>query len=263
MTAKSILDFTRYCVDHNEYFRASAELDRLASYYPDFLSPAVCALSRQYILFRGGQYGDIIRELPADEDMHPSARIFGADAFFMKNDFASMKLLLEKIPSSLYYSDMTAKRRLLAHIMMDGSDSPGSLERLYASDFSAYRELAEYAGRVNSTRRSPCLALAAGAIPGMGYIYSGNTSTGLVAMGVILVSGALTCLAWDSGNRGPAVFLGSITAFFYGGSVLGGYMAANRYNRDLRESLKQDLIYRSSMLKDQDEIYRKEGIGGL
>jgi hypothetical protein len=263
MTARSILDFTKYCVDHNEYFRASAELDRLASYYPDFLSPAALALSRQYILFRGRQYWDITRELPADEDMHPSARIFGADAFFMMNDFTSMKLLLDKIPSSPYYSDMTAKRKLLADIMLEGSASLRSLERLYGSDFSAYRELAIYAVNMSSMKRIPSLALAAGAIPGMGYIYSGNASTGLVAMGLILVSSALTYLAWDSGNRGAAVFLGSITGFFYGGSILGGYMAANRYNRDLRESLKQDLIYRSSILKDQDEIYRKEGIGGL
>ena len=264
MTAESILGFTRYCVNRGEFYRASSELDRLNSLYPGFISPHVYSVSRNYFFFRGEQYDTVKKELSVSYSPTSSLNIFNVDAFFITGDYSGMNSLVSGIPLTTGpYFEMLFKRRVLAGIMLDDSEAIDSLERMYSGEFSRYHELVEFAAAEREREKSPALAVMLGVVPGMGYVYAGNTATGIVALTVVALTGVLACAAAANDCMATSVFLCTISSLFYGGSIMGGYLTAMRFNREVRQSVMQECIYRTALLRDHETIYNKEGLGSL
>ena len=100
----------------------------------------------------------------------------------------------------------------------------------------------------------------AGIIPGMGFVYAGERGTGLVSMLVILTGSAVTYTSYRDGWDSMALISGAITFFFYGGSILGGYMQSARYNDTLMQAFDMRLNRELMPERDLEEIYIKFGL---
>ena len=98
-------------------------------------------------------------------------------------------------------------------------------------DSSKYRELVNYSKKEYGNLKSPLAGGLLGLIPGMGYIYSEEMGTGITAFFVVAISATASYFAFTTNNKAIGIFVGAIGTFFYTGNVVGGYLAARRYNR--------------------------------
>lgn len=126
--------------------------------------------------------------------------------------------------------------------------------------FNNYDDLIRYSGYIYDLKKDPWKGMAAGIFPGMGYVYAGESGTGIVAMIVTGLGVSVTALGYSRGMEAFAVLSGTVTGLFYGGSIIGGYRETVRYNRNLMDrldlSLQRDLEFDS----DIDNIFVKFGI---
>jgi len=113
------------------------------------------------------------------------------------------------------------------------------------------------------SQKKPALALALGAVPGLGYAYSEEKATGGVALLVISVLSALTYYSFKTDNQSIGIFIGAAAGFFYAGNIAGGYMAAKKYNRNSYNALKDDLFERLRLEEDRESLYKSYGIGNV
>jgi len=259
----SILGFTRHCASVGDFYRAYAELERLEGYYPGFVSEPAVLVSKSYFLFNGMRY----IELDAIYSSFPNAKglwVFESDRYFLSGDYAKMNDILSSAHSNeAFYNEFLFKRRALADIMLENEAPLKALETLYGDEYSAYMELATAYKMTLAEKKSPATAIICGIFPGGGYAYAGNFPTGVVAFTLIALSGALTCAAYATDNHLTAFFIGTVGVLFYGGSILGGYLSAARFNKELREETAHNLLYRMSLLDDHKKIYERDGIGGI
>ena len=259
----SILGFTKYCASTGDFYRAYSELERLEGYYPGFIGESVMLVSKSYFLFNGARY----TELDAIYLSFPSARalwVFESDRYFLSGDYGKMNDILDLARSDEpFYNEFLFKRRLLAGIMLEREAALESLEKLYSNEYRAYRELVTASKMLLAEKKSGALALICGILPGGGYAYADNFPTGIVAFTLITLSGVLTYAAYATDNHLTAFFIGTVGALFYGGSILGGYLAAARFNKELKEETAHNLLYRMSLLDDHKKIYERDGIGGI
>jgi len=262
-TPPSILGFAKHCASMGDFYRAYAELERLEGYYPGFVSESAMLVSKSYFLFSGARYD----ELSTVYSSFPNAKglwVFESDRYFLSGDYGKMNDVLSLAYSDEpFYNGLLFKRRLLANIML-GEEAPlKSLEALYNDEYSAYRELVVFSNTLLAEKKSLPLSLICGIFPGGGYAYAGNFPTGVVAFTLIVLTGVLTYAAYTTDNHLTAFFIGTVGTLFYGGSILGGYLSAAKFNRELREEVAHNSSYRMSLLDDHKEIYGKDGIGGI
>jgi hypothetical protein len=95
----------------------------------------------------------------------------------------------------------------------------------------------------------------------MGYVYSGNTATGIIALTLISLMSGMTYAAWKTDVKPVAVLTGTISCFFYGGSIIGGYYEAQRYNRNIDENVINSIDTVMDYDTDYRLLYNKYGLG--
>jgi hypothetical protein len=269
--APAILDFARHLVEKKEYFRAYTELKRLNSYYPGFIPPERLYAANLYLLYRGNRYADLIGlEHPKSGALSPCiGALFTSDARAASSGFDYPDEPLVRCAAGALSPDLglMAFKRLYIHALMNrNADRAGAL--LVAAEKNLgeiirpakYRELAVRAGDTLDRTRSPALAALCGIAPGMGYVYAGNTATGILAFAAVTVLGVLTGLSYSTDNKPLAIFIGMGTAFFYGGSMIGGYREAVSYNRFLRGRAAGDLSEALELDRDRDLLYQRYGL---
>ena len=75
------------------------------------------------------------------------------------------------------------------------------------------------------------------------------------------MNAAISYYAFNTGNDSIGLFVGAIGTFFYAGNILGGYMAAKRYNnvslRNMHERAVDEMLFED----DRAELFQKYGIG--
>ncbi|MCL2025621.1 MAG: hypothetical protein FWG92_02320 [Leptospirales bacterium] len=259
----SILGFAMHCASTGDFYRAYAELERLEGYYPGFVNESAMLVSKSYFLFNEMRYV----ELDAIYSSFPTARalwVFKSDMYFLSGDYNKMNDILNSAHSGEpFYNELLFKRRLLVGIMLESDSLLESLEELHKNEYGAYMELVSASKMLLAEKKSGALALACGIFPGGGYAYAGNFPTGFVAFSVIALSAVLTYTAYVTDNHLTAFFIGTVGTLFYGGSILGGYLEAARFNKEVREETAHNLLYRMSLLDDHKRIYERDGIGGI
>lgn len=261
MSPENISSFVRSLISSGEYYRAHTELSRLNEYYPGYLSPFCYNITESYILYKSGRYDDILalNSETAGEEHQCGMNLFRIDSYLK-----SRERNYEKIPDGLldsqcgipFYSPFYAKRRDYYSILNSFSRD---LDIPVMTD-DEYKYSAEYAKEISMDKKSPAAGLISGIIPGMGYIYAGETGTGIVAMIVIAAGTAITWGAHVNDVEPLAAVSGAATFFMYSGSIAGGYMATARYNRELSKKLILRLDKDFMLDRDIDDIYIKCGI---
>ncbi|PKL38178.1 MAG: hypothetical protein CVV44_13505 [Spirochaetae bacterium HGW-Spirochaetae-1] len=262
-SARHIYSFTKNLVNQEEYYRAYTELLRLNAYHPGYLSPLEFSVMENYLLFRGRQFNTLLTKFDANTKMsNPPLLLFAIDASLELSRYERMDTLISQwtMGGNDLFDEMMFRRRTLSFCMTGNFTALEETRRMYAGrDFSAYAELVAWAKEGHGRLKSPVAASVFGIIPGMGYVYSGDTNTGLVALVVISLSAVLTYSAFHYNNKAAGIFIGAIGTFFYTGSILGGYMRTRNYNRSVMDQMKKDLINGAGLDKDHELLLNNFG----
>ncbi len=269
-SAESILGFARRLYADGEYYRAHVELMRLESYYPGYLDPGSRHITGLHLLMRGGRYEDVLgcsRPSPAgpalciDGIYRADAALFlgrYADAVALSGGAGNCPGLLapyrwkRSFIATLMRGDMVGARR-----MLDISEFPSDSAETSEEEKEKFCLMIKWAERQQEAMTHPSLALFAGAVPGLGYAVAGNRPTGVVAFIVVTVFSALTVAAFRTDNAPLGLVLGASSLFFYGGSIVGGYLEAGRHNESLTKTLRDTLVMDSGLDRDLDVMFEK------
>ncbi|MBN2159710.1 MAG: hypothetical protein JW807_09965 [Spirochaetes bacterium] len=262
--ADELLRFTRYLADRKEYYRALVELKRIRSYYPLALGPLAYNVSRDYFLFEGMRYAEVAGAGAGDADplMRSAGLLFRCDAVAALSEFDRLDALTSvwKPGADPFLDRILMKRRLFSLLMArryeDASELCGG-----AYGCAEYRETIEFARSSFSSEKKPYAAALLGILPGMGYVYSGETATGIFALILISVDVLVTCFAFRSRNDIIGYFTGIVGGMFYAGSIAGGYFASKRFNTKLEGRVREALSGEMRFGADRKEVYERYGIG--
>ncbi len=270
-SARAILGFARDLARRGEYFRAYSELSRLKSYYPGHVDDERLALSELYLLYGGGRFAAVLEAVRSTGggDRCPG-RVFAADAAIALGEYERSLDICLGMPAdgcAPFVVSALRRRAFMSHLLLNRIEEAKRLEYPQGPsdgggfDPAVYAALAEHAREGFAGRRSPCTALALGAVPGMGYAYAGNTQNGVIAFVVISAFSALTYFSFRTDNAPLGFVFGATAAVFYGGSIVGAYRETLRYNRSIEERTCESAYEELRPGDDRDEIFRRYGIG--
>ncbi|MFW5860637.1 MAG: hypothetical protein ACOCWZ_00185 [Spirochaetota bacterium] len=262
---ETLTRFIHHLSGKGEYYRAHSELLRLQSYYPDYLNESQYCLSRGYFLLKGGQYSKCAGLYPQYDGSEDICVLgFGIYSF-------DATLHMQKTPGMNYFENVPRqrdrlfsysiwKREFLLALMHEKYDRAREMADHDIPGIETYRAILPYARTARKEYKSPLTAVFCGILPGGGYVYSGRTNTGIIAGIVVSVLSAVTYGAFATDNQAIGMVTGSITAFFYGGSMLGGYLATMKHNKSVDENLRKYMIEELKLQNDSEEIYKKFGV---
>lgn len=258
---ESLTSFVKYLIDNAEFYRAHAELDRLTSYYPEYITPLCYNITSSYLLFKSGRYNDILAKDMVNKDNSSlcAINIFRIDSLIktgIYNDQLMDELFEYQHCFEGEYSDLYKKREMYYAILKSFNDETDLIQ----TDNNKYHDSCVYAQNLSQEKKSPLLGAVAGIIPGMGYVYAGETGTGVLAFIVIAAGSAITWGAHVNKIEPLAAISGAATFFMYSGSIAGGYMQAIKFNRGLSEKLVVRLDRDFLLDRDRDDLYIKCGI---
>lgn len=258
---ENISSFIGYLVKNGDYYRAHTELARLESYYPEYLTPLSYVVTESYILYKSGHYSDINSISPAwaGNGYLCALNLFRIDGYLRAGNIANntyLDKLIDYDCQDAGYSDYYSRRRNYYTILR-------CFYNQHSEDMTIdnkYKDSMDFASLLSAEKKSPALGAIYGIVPGMGYVYAGDTGTGIVAMIVIAAGSAITWGAHVNNVEPLAAVSGTATFFMYTGSIAGGYMATAKYNRGLYEKLVIRLDKDFMLDRDLDDIYIKCGI---
>jgi hypothetical protein len=267
---ESILGFTRHLISRHEYYRAYVELQRLSAYSPGYIDPGSMQISSRYLLIKGKRFESLLDNSPVPGGTAAGCvdGIFSADAALSLSRFSLVPGALGSgsgictgplskfrwkrlFVSSLLQNDITAAEGLLEDDAFP-ADLDGGRDR--------FRAMISWSEKRRADMADPRLALFAGVVPGLGYAVAGNRPTGVVALIVVTVFSSLTVAAFKTDNAPLGVVLGAASTFFYGGSMLGGYLEAQRNNGLAAEALREGLMDDCGLEDDRDRLFEKYGL---
>ena len=259
-TPEKISSFVCSLTENGEYYRAYVELLRLKSFYPSYIDDSVYNITSNYLFYKGKRYSDIIEtDFSGIKDtIYIPFSLFRIDSLIRldkKNEAESELAVLYSRPDSDIYAEYLKKRSLYISVLNNRKSTNPTDTAFYG-----YKELSAYSDSIYEQQKNPFLGALAGVIPGMGYIYAGESGTGIVSMIVIGAGSAVTYASYNNGMDSLAVISGLITFFFYGGSIAGGYMQTVKYNDRLMDTLEMRLDRELLPERDLDEIYFKFGL---
>lgn len=256
---EALLGFTRKLIADKDYYRAAMELQRLNSYFPDAISSLKYSVSYNYLLFMGKQYDELTALQCADN----ACQLYRFDSCIMKREYKVARELLTKWEITLdkEFKGFYLKRTIFLSLMDDDSRDTVSSIMADRAGIKDFKNILKTTMVMKEEEKSPALAFALGVIPGAGYIYSGRSGTGFVSMIVITIQTVLTVFAFRTGNYAIGYITGTIGAFFYGGSVLGGYLETVKYNESLHTRVHDYLQAELQLNRDRETVFRRMGIG--
>lgn len=270
--AENIQNFIRHLISRDEYYRAYVELKRLNSYYPGYLPEDKSYISELYLLFNGGRYDELLKLDHKKNDPNISAlqAVFNADVCFNKSQFLDAGKVLESAGLHTYNKNVEFylyKRTILSFLLLRKIDEAKAIFKNGNIDYGEFgftnqefNELTGYTESSFSSKKNQYTALMLGIIPGLGYAYSGQFETGIIAFILISAMSAATYFAFRTDNKPIGVFFGLATSFFYGGSIIGGYMGTRSYNKSVEEGLLNSMSQKMDLSGDRERIMREFGV---
>lgn len=268
--ANNQLGFVKHLISKNEFYRAFVELKRLDSYYTGYIKKENIFTTELFLLFHGRRFSEIPKHKSDIPDYKIKAihTIFSADALVEKSEFIKANDLLKSAVFSGLNKDIDFylyKRNILSFLLLNKIDEARSLINNNTNlnsglDTAAFSELIYYTENYFESFKKPYNAMLFGIIPGMGYVYAGKEATGIIAFILISVLSTLTYYSFKTDNKPVGIFIGAATSFFYGGSIIGGYLSSKDYNKSAIRDLKESLSLKMQMAEDRERIYNDYGI---
>ncbi len=260
MSFHSILSFTRFLINKGEYYRANVEIDRMLSYFPGNDFEDKLRLTQIYVLYGGGQFNDVLGykndNVFLDRPTMAGAKIFKIDSMFKLNLKAGQDFLNYSGDNSFLFSAFKRREIMNEFFNFKVKDSIDNKEY-----WERYPGILQHREEYASDTLSPPLAALLGIFPGGGYWYSGRGGTGTVAFVTIALGSFMTYGFHEEGSPLMSVLSGLITTLFYGGSILGGYLEAEKKNDSLKRKYFHILDRELGLESDREKIFVKFGIG--
>lgn len=259
---EKISGFISFLIDEGEYYRASVEVERLRSYYPDYMTHNTYTATINYLMFKGAAYKSIIDsdidQSIIDSESENISLLFKIDSLIKLNkNKEGRNLIPDRYDSGEpFFRNIFHKRKVYFSLMNDTYSNEIKSEPLS----QGYLELSALSDYIHEQKKNPWKGMAAGIIPGMGYVYAGEKATGITAMIVICLGASVAALAYNHGMEPLGIVSGTVTGLFYGGSIIGGYRESVRYNRGLMERLDLRLQKGFYFNRDIDEIFIRFGL---
>ena len=94
-------------------------------------------------------------------------------------------------------------------------------------------------------------------------MYADKTATGIIAFFIVSAASGLAAAAWITDNKVPAFFFAAAATCFYGGSIVGGYMSAKKYNAALSDEMRRRLSRDFKLQDDRVRLYNMYGVPAL
>lgn len=257
---ENIAGFAHWLVEHKEFYRAYQEYHRLHTYYPALYPYERFLAASLYCAYESRQHRLIMERLAQSQVQPPWSWIFLFDSAF-NTHAAALKSIVAQRPDCVPNDDicrMVKKREMAFSFFTGGVYDELSPDNALYAHYDLDR-IKAYSMFRRSQYKNEYAALGWGLLPGAGYIYGNNTENGIIAAIVIGVCTALTYFAVDSNNNAIAFFTGSIGAFFYGGSIIGGSLAAKRTNRAITRDVQKYLEEEFEFAKDRETIFINYG----
>ncbi len=255
---KQIINYYNTLLDKEYYYRAYIELLRLNNYFPVLMSHDQYNISSAYLLFKGKNYRSFDK---LDNNRITAFYVFDAmvqHGSFLKAEAYLAHFTYKEKKLQRYYFDRRAFSSLVSYNFKDA-------EKWMTSDLydqSFVKKIIGYSKNIFQDMRSPLGALLLGVIPGAGYIYGADDwGTGLSAFLVVTILTGITVGAVLTGNLIVAVITGTIGLFFYGGSIVGAYRATEKYNDELKDSLKLYHFKEFRFATHREDLYQEYGAG--
>ncbi len=257
--ADSARNFTLQLIRSGDYYRAYRELQRLRFQFPGYVSEEKQIVTTQFLWFMGNRTAtlyDSLLEAPVTRREYHTGKIFLFDLFLSMGEIEKARGVL--VPSGFSpASDPLLREYLDKRKELAFSLSYGTASRDYLS-----AEVRELLRLREKELLSPAGAVFMGIIPGMGYIYAREYLTGFLAFLTVGSFVALSVLGFHTGNE----VLGTVTAlggaFFYGGSIIGGYRAVHRYNEERDRKNIRAIMKGAGLEDDRRRIFSNYGISG-
>jgi len=257
----TLAGFANYLVAQKEFYRAYQEYHRLHIYYPARYPYDSFFIASLYCQYQGKQYQLILDGVGNNFQVKPPVWVFAFDAAFsnIAQDLTHIVLLAPPIETSNpEYETMVLKRKLAYSLLAGDNYNELSPYTALTKEFDLQR-IYQYSTFTRDKLKNPYAALGWGILPGAGYIYSDNTENGIIAAIVIGVCAVVTYFAVDSDNSGIAFVTGAAGTFFYGGSILGGYLAAKKTNNQIAKELRAYLEEELKFEHDREIIFNRYG----
>lgn len=262
---KNLTGFFSRLVAKKEYYRAAHELRRLYSYHPDTFSLQSFVITEEFLLFRGGQFKAVPSvHLNYGVKPAPASGILYVDSYLMRGDYkkAEEGILQWSSVKDKELNVFFDKRKLFLSVMKGATGAEEEFYKLVeAGSLNGYPKLKSEGTALFESMKSPFLGAALGLVPGMGYVYGGETGTGIVSFIAVSLCATLSWLGFRYNTPSAGIFLGAVATFFYTGSIVGGYRLADRHNGLLRSRISRLATRELEMYRDQQRIYNRFGAG--
>ncbi|MDY6933847.1 MAG: hypothetical protein SVZ03_06445 [Spirochaetota bacterium] len=266
----AILEFSKYLISKEEYYRAYVELLRLNSYYPGHIDNSIFYTTELFLLFKGNDFNTLLHKRYASENRSIDyiEVIFKSDVYLERSEYLKANSILlssYQLKSKTTLDIYIYKRLFLSYLLLDRViaarrllDETENVESGICTE--KYEELVKYSIIKHHELKNPIYSSILGLIPGMGYVYSGRKPTGIIALLLVSVFSTLTYLSFKTDNKAIGIIVGTAGTFFYTGSIIGGFLSSKRYNREITNRMKTRLFKEMSLLQDRENIYKGHGI---
>jgi len=255
---KLIVNYYNSLISKTDSYRAYVELLRLKNHYPQSMSLNQFQVSSADLLFNGKKFQLLVKKKYSNK----ITAFYIFDVYALQGHYNKGQAVLSQYT---FFNNTFLKfyhdRRALASLMTFDFNSAQEWMKKEFYDRHFVEKIMKYSNAIYEDLRSPIGAMFIGIIPGAGYWYgSKDYGTAIGAFLVVSVFATLTIAALLTGNPILAIVTGSIGIFFYGGSIIGSYLAAKRYNNSLKEDLRAYLFKEFRFATHRKTLNRRYGV---
>lgn len=253
--ADTQFSYARTLYEQGAYNQAAVEFSRYLHFFPEVRHRAPAHYSRALSLYQDGQYkrGEKLfaefRRRFAASPLALAAGVMEAQCLTKAGDPAAGVILLSNLQMETR-GDAEAQRLLLTRMAWTRL-AMGDLPRAEAA-FTALSEAADPScgipgilGSLDQFKtlpeKSPVLAGGLALVPGAGYLYLGRYQDAAVAFLLNVTLGLAAAESFDDGNNALGALIAFVGFGFYSGSIHGSYTGALKENRQIRESLWNEM----------------------
>ena len=240
-----------------DWFRASTEYLRAASYDPGGPDAGELRFSAALCAYRAGQWGEARRRLmdlsrASATELADRCRYLGAASSYRLKEYETARQLAAQVAPGSPVFDRAAYLGGLSDLQLErwpdaraafGAVPPASPLASSAAGLAGLADRGQ-----DLPRRSPWVTAGLSAVvPGLGQIASGYVWDGLSALLLAGGSAAILAAGVDRDNASLKAAGGVLLAIFYPANVYGGANAAGRRNREARRRLLDDAARLSTL----------------
>ncbi len=264
---ENIRSFISFLIRNKDYYRASVELRRYHHFYPTAAPASRLAVTGEFLLLQGKQYRAVF-SMPAYFGSGPGLAdtVFFADSCLLTGNYNQANTYIRQAKKN-YGSEIGGiiMRRKVYHALMTGvkGDMTSLNDLITLPEADEYRSLITKGESLMALSKSPILGAGLGIIPGMGYIYAGETGTGVLSFVMISLCATLSYLGFRYKTEAAGIFFGAVATFFYTGSIMGGYRGVKKHNATIAGKVENQAYRELDIQGDQRFLLRKYGLKGL